>query len=347
MGLAAGGGTDTCMPQPVRTREENLALYSDTNAKEAKGVDLIRDVVEADGRLVFDQCAEGALADCLVHLPGAPGEALGIQLKTAHTIRMSPHGLPQHGFTNTNKYAGLLLVLVSFIPDTPRVWAVPGSDVSAAGISIPIIQPWRACKWHWPDHELHMGQIVPRLLEALSGEVGIVKQPVEELLPPRSPTQLKEYRAFMYMAPLIPLQLVRPSYDHQHFDYLVSGKRWQLKLAHYKEKGDFFSVTIRTSVGNVDGKPKFRQYAVQDFDFLALQLPQTHTVLSDVPARIYLFPSSMLAQRGLMGRNVASSSVGVYPHRPGTHWAEAYVLHLTSHAAFLESYARIMSNLQA
>ncbi|RYF12111.1 MAG: hypothetical protein EOO40_01970 [Deltaproteobacteria bacterium] len=48
---------------------------------EAKALNILRDVVYADGRLTFVKCFEGARADCAVHT-GNSTRALGVQIKT-------------------------------------------------------------------------------------------------------------------------------------------------------------------------------------------------------------------------------------------------------------------------
>lgn len=83
------------------------------------------------------------------------------------------------------------------------------------------------------------------------------------------------------------------------------------------------------NAGNVGKKATYRQYEVDDFDFLCIQLPKNTIDCC------YIIPQGVLIERGLMDNATkADGWVRIYPHRnvaiwksgqtAGKHWTESY-----------------------
>jgi hypothetical protein len=138
---------------------------------------------------------------------------------------------------------------------------------------------------------------------------------------------------------------VDPPAENLSYDYLVDGKRWQLKLAGSHAKIDLYQVNCHKNAGRVGGKKTYRQYGADDFDFLCIQLPEKTVDCC------YVIPHSVLAERGIIGDVTRSKGcVDVYPHRrlttrnrvytAGVHWTEAYRINFADNP--LADLARII-----
>lgn len=165
-------------------------------------------------------------------------------------------------------------------------------------------------------------------IDAMSGPSNYVLCRPEDHEKPANRNSLAEYNAFKRLQRLLPVLFMDPLAEHMSYDYAVDGNKWQLKLARYRHKKDHYRVNCRKQAGIVGGKRTCRQYEVDDFDFLCIQLPE------DTVDCCYLIPQDKLAERGVVGDATRSEgSVRIYPHRAtawnsvhedGTHWTEAY-----------------------
>lgn len=332
------------------TREENVAKYGGSNAKEAMGLALVREALETDGRLCFHRSAEGARADFVVHLPGEEDRALGVQLKTCHTLQhpsAARHGHAWMGFSKTGGYAGLLILLISFTYDPPRAWLVAGQEIGDRGnITIGTHHSYM-----WQRREAPLHKLPHRLLNAIQmGPLAALElQPVETLIRPSSATRSREFEAFCWLRERFPLLMHQPEVEHQAFDYLVDGAKWQLKLANYVPLKDRFHIGLSKLAGMCEGKSTTRTYDASDFDWLAVHLPSEHEKVVALQApRFYLIPMRTLVAHQLVGKaGVTGTALYLYPHRC-THtkrnvnaWVETYMVDLTSHASARADYERI------
>ena len=146
---------------------------------------------------------------------------------------------------------------------------------------------------------------------------------------PIEPNALKEYYAFQRMKQNLPVAFHEPPADHMVYDYVVQGKKWQLKLARYRKQGDVYGVNCYKNAGKVAGKSTLVQYELDDFDFLCVQMPV------DTVNCCYILPQRELHRRGLLGdATKGDGHINVYPHRQltsnkkvhnkGVHWTEAF-----------------------
>ena len=332
-------------------REVNLAKYGPNHAKEAQGLAIARDAFAHDGRLCFKRSAEGARADFVVWLPGREDHALGVQLKTCHTANFQSKRR-RVCFGETQGYDGLLVMLVSFLDHTPRVWLLSGKDVGEQqslcfGDTYLSTEGGPGVKWQ--RREVPLPSLPQRFVNALQlgNIVDLHLEPAERLVRPPRGTRLTEYEAHEWLRERLPMRLEAPDVEQLPYDYMVEGAKWQLKVACYVSRNDSYSTGLHKKASVT-----IKQYQAGDFDWLAVQLPLVDSRLSGVPARLYLIPFSELAARGLVGRNVTSAALYLYPHRLfrehregtyglGVHWTEAFVVDLSSPLAALTGYLRL------
>ena len=323
-----------------RSREENFALFGENNAKEAKGLDILCGALQKQGRLLFRRTAEGAHADFCVWPSGMEKRALGCQLKTTSGSRLI-NGVPYYVFSKTRGYAGLLLVLVALTEPEPLLWLCNASDVASASIAIPVQQKNRS-RFTWGDSRTELGDL-STVMVAQSRHPNITLQPVDILVKPKSPNHLKEYEAQQRLEAALPLEYVPSAIEGQAYDYLVDGDRWQMKLAYYNSKTDYFSCAVHKHSSG-----EKQQYAATDFDYLALQLPK-HEVLGG-KNMLYLIPTKILKQRDLVGRcDISSSTVYMFPHRPkrgALSWTEHYAIDLSTQRTALAGYYRVVQDME-
>ena len=335
------------MPQPKRTREENVAKYGASNSKEGVGVNLVRDLVNADGRLVFVKSEESARADLCVHMPNAPDEAVGVQVKTCHTAEIADGTRRYHRFAATAGYDGLFLMLISFVLEAPLIWVIPGRLVETDTLHIPVApRPRKIHHWDFPRWAVPVDSLAQRLVEAWASTREIVIQPASKLILPQSETRLKEYHALLSIRSRIPFEMVAPEFEHSAYGYIVDGWRWQLKLSHASPSGRVFTVSLAKNAGHVNRKPTTTQYQPGDFDFVCVQLPMEHKSLEGHPPRMWLIPMATLVARGSAGLAAKSGHICVHPVGAGA-WDSEFMVDLSSHATFMQDYSRILSNSPA
>ena len=322
---------------PKRSREENVAKYGGGHALEARGLEIVRKAVEADGRLCLVTSFEGARADCCVHRPGDAAHALGIQLKTTESVRRTnASGSRQYvSFQQTKGYDGLLLILVAFHDNQTSIWTRSGSTVHSIGLTIPLVALTTLGAFAWSDFQTTVEDLPGLLLEALEGNDYPVA-PASDFAPPTSSTRIIEYEAQLRLEAQLPLPYIPAPVAHSPYDYTVHGARWQMKVAGYVGSlrsgvnRDYFRVTLMKSAGI----GKTQQYGAQDFDWLAIQLP-LHKKLEGVTPRLYLVPMRELTRRGLVSEEAAKSgsAIYLYPHRTTSnedaHWAENFAISLS------------------
>jgi hypothetical protein len=311
-------------------RAANLAKYGGNYRKEAQGLQLMSRALQKDGRLEFHKSFEGARADFCVYRPGAP--ALGVQLKTTGGNSVDGRtGYEYYQFRHTDGYAGLLMVFLPLRTQPERIFLADGSRVVSKSVAIPakVRGEVRSDKFREVKLSTVASEIHAIYMDAMSGPSNyMLRSPIDHEKP-TSQNALAEYNAFKRLERLLPVLFVDPPAEHMSYDYVVDGTKWQLKLAQYHKKDDVYRVICHKQAGRVDGKSTFRQYEVDDFDFLCIQLP-VNTVDC-----CYLIPQGVLAERGVIGKSANSGGeVRVYPHRPvitrklvhtaGAHWTEAY-----------------------
>ena len=322
--------------QPKRTREENVAKFGQNYAKEAKGLAIVRDIIEADGRLEMRKCAEGARADFCVYFPGCEGHAVGCQLKTTHDYHHHQSGNLYFNFRYTSGYEGLMVVLVACLDQGVKIWLRPGSTIAAQTLSIP-----QHARGNW-GYDWSVHAVEPEdLSQALATSFllnDIQSKPACDHIRPSSHTRAVEFDSQQRLEERLPLRFVAPASEHQHHDYIVDGERWQMKVASHCAKSDYFVVGLHKRVG-----PKLTQYAVDDFDWLAVVLPE-HEVLRQTTPKMYLIPMHTLQEHGVVGRDLTGANVRVYPHRvsrANSFWAQEFTIDLSTHSTALADYHRL------
>lgn len=326
--------------QIKRTREENVAKYGTNCEKEAEGLGLVRAAVNADGRMCFQKCAEGARADFCVHAPGATHRAMGVQLKTTHTLCYNSGGSRHARFRHTEGYAGLLLLLIDFSQNPPRAWVIPGDQVTTEQIAI-VIEPKRPSGR--TTHDFAAAEVAGVLHATLQKFDKLFS--VDALILPTSATKKREYRAHQWLQRHLLLDFDDPAAEQCAWDYTVAGTKWQAKVASYCDKTDCFLVGLRKNSGKRDGKYTWQQYEAHDFDYLAVQLPINHHRLVACPPHMYLIPMATLVKHGAAGCGKRSSNIRFYPHRRGGfgHWTSEFLLDLRDPDTALSEYVRLTS----
>lgn len=313
-------------------RAANLARHGDSNGKEALGLQLILHKLQEDGRLECHKSFEKARVDFCIYpksKPGAP--ALGIQLKTTGgNWVQSQTGNQYYHFNSTDGYTGLLIVLVALHERPPRIWFADGSRVVAKCLRIPVVirQGMKSDR----VREVGIATLADTMCEiyaaAGSGSSNYMLRSPSDHEKPTERNALAEYNAFKRLQRSLPVLFIDPPAEHMSYDMLVDGKTWQIKLATYRKKSDDYSVTCFKNAGIVGGKRTIKQYEVDDFDFLCIQLPENAIDCC------YLIPQGILAGHGLLGTAKSCAAVRVFPHRPvtaryavhnqGVHWTENF-----------------------
>ena len=310
-------------------RAANLATRGDNYKKEGRGLQLLSRVIQEDGRLEFHKSFEKAHADCCVYTPGAL--ALGIQLKTVGVDWVQTKtGNKYYSFQGTDGYAGLLLVLVATHVQPPRIWLADGAKVVSKCVQIPVEsrRTPKSDRVQAVEFSTLARAIYEIYAAALSGSsTYMLRSPMDHEKPADSST-LAEYDAFKRLQGLLPVLFVDPPAEHMSYDYLVDGKKWQLKLARYDDNSNRYNVICHREAGKVGGKRTIMQYAIDDFDFLCIQLPK------DAVGCCYVIPQVVLAKHKVIGKAKSGGAVYVYPHRTvqarycahtaKAHWTEAY-----------------------
>ena len=334
-----------------RSREENLAKHSGKHALEARGLALIRKAVERDGRLVLRRSFEGARADACIYWPGCPQHALGLQLKTTTTVvtcseqqgrRRSP---PRRWVTfgAANKYDGLLMVLVAFVDDNPRVWMLLGSEIDTASFKINLGEQWtnHPRTFTWAQHEVASDDIAQALVTSFLFD-SLAFAPADVFERPHSRTHIVEYEAQKCLETRLPLRFEAPAVENSHHDYEVDGQRWQMKVASYNEKEDSYCAMLRKSAG----QHAYQAYCAEDFDWLAVCLPTRCAT----PV-FYLIPVKELVARDLVAENLGAKPTRfrLYPHREPrifkrhTGFAESFRVDLSTPEAAIAAYRSLVS----
>ena len=327
-----------------RSREDNLALYDRVHDKEAIGLKWVRELIKNDARLMSVKCAEGARPDFCVHYPEQEHRAKGLQLKTAFTMRRRGSA-ESVSFGHTNGYDGLLLLMIDFTGVTPRIWMLPGELVKTPYVYI----GHSTYPSKWTKYERTVDNLVDTLCNVLDTPDSLAH--VDDIVyDTRSPTRRREYQAYFWLRRFIPLDHKEPEVEHRTWDIEVLNTRWQLKLARWDTHGDRFRVNLDKSAGlNPDSKGQrhlSQQYAVDDFDFLAILLPYESEMLKACPPMFFLIPIQELAARGLVGAAGSGSGVKLYPHRAFgfSSWSAEYAVDCrTLESAHMEIF-RIMDS---
>ena len=321
-----------------RSREENIETFAANHAKEAHGLALVCKAVEDDARMCFQKCTEGARADFCVYQDQY--KAIGVQLKTAHSLQRKKGGNFDHvAFGNTSGYGGLEMLLMDFTQTPPRVWMVDGDAVKESNIYIGF-ETHRPSKWK--EREIAVEDIVGLLYHRLcNSEIHVS---VHDLMVPTSPKRKREYAAFLWLRRHVPVHFEQPAVEHSAWDLEVDGMRWQAKLAVLVE-GDRYQVVLHKGAGIKDGKLQHTQYTEDDFDYLAVQLPYQDGLLTACPPLFYLIPMQCLLERRLAGAGKGSSHIRFYPHRSTGlgQWTTEFAVDVRSRESAQEDLYRIMN----
>ena len=215
-------------------------------------------------------------------------------------------------------------------------------------ISIPNFSPKQKTAYNWTQHEVHPSALTQAFVGALMS-TEMILQPAETFALPSSRLQLQEYKTQLRLQEQLPLLFVPPNIEQQHYDFVVEGAKWQMKVAGYMglKTNDHFRVHVKTSYGMLGGKKVYGQYRPEHFDWLAVLLPD-HNLLKDVAPHMYLIPMAVLQERGYVGRNgITGSTVCLYPHRMNkAHWTKQFLIDLSSPTIALCGYRLIVRNSQ-
>ena len=327
-------------------RAQRRHAKRDNHATEARGLQLVSEAVAGHGTLRLSKSAEGARADFTVYAVGAEDRAIGVQLKT--TAQAKEIGKGQNDFARfaqTLGYDGLMLLLIAILPDGTRAWLMSGTVPRSENITISL-HPTRKF-YDWQQHEIVLSEFGDHLSRALHRE-GLDVKPATAHMMPDCYTRRVEYEAFLRLRDRLPLNFVEPAVEHRPYDYVVDGRKWQLKSASYIASCDYFQCPLTKHMGRVNGKPTKGQYARCDFQWLAALLPEGNEKLR--APFMFLIPMAVLVAKGLAGRggNV-KSSLKLYPHRAITengadpvHWAQRWLVDLSSHSAAMADYQRVL-----
>ncbi len=310
-------------------RAAHLAKNGDNHKKEAQLI--FRLIQEGGNGLECHKSFEGARADFCVYMPDKP--ALGIQLKTTGVnIVHTRTGKEYYSFGKTDGYAGLLMVFVALHVEPQRIWLADGSKVVSKNVFIAVKQARRGARYdRLTEVDLAtVGNTIHAIYDtAMSGTSKYVLRSPEDHEKPEKGSILAEYNAFKRLQRSLPVLFIDPPAEHMCYDYVVNGRKWQLKLAIKDDKRDVYRVICHKQAGKVGGKCTFRQYEVGDFDFLCIQLPESAVECC------YVIPQGVLKELCVIGNATKScGAVYIYPHRQvtttksvhvaGVHWTEAY-----------------------
>ena len=304
-------------------RVESIETYGANYDKEAIALKVIFDLLKQDGRLMCHKSFEKALADFSVYKAGTPHLALGLQLKTTGVFwKQSQTGNEYFSFRETDGYAGLLMIFVAVHTDPPRVWLANGADITSKGIQI-AVRPKRDMKSDRLQ-EILLEDVGDKIFDthqlACNGSPHFTLRHYSEHEQPHDKNALAEYNAFKHLQSRLPVIFVDPPVEHMAYDYFVNDKKWQLKLARYCKKRDRYYVNCVKNGGRILSKQTKVQYAIGDFAFLCIQLPQ------DTYDCCYIVPEEVLQEHGLVGDHSKSDGwVSVYPHRQLTSTKNVHV----------------------
>ena len=307
------------------------------NTTEAEGMALVKHAIEADGRLTFIKCFEGARADFLVFDDNNPETALGIQLKTTRLAKRCSVNSQQYRFTCTSGYDGLAVLCIA-LDSRVRMWLLPGSAIGDSVCFPTTYQDTRQKYGSYETFELDLADDLVALLR--HPPQGIQLYSKAQLVEPTSRNGRAEFQAYQHLTAALPLEFHPAPSEGLPYDCVVDGQRWQLKLAALNEATDRYTATAQKSAGKQGAgkKRKHSQYAEEDFEWLCVQLP------SDMQMA-YLIPMKQLAAHGLAGRlDCGSATLHFYPHRCSrtkTAWMTAYQIDLSDPEKALADYKRI------
>ena len=311
---------------------------------------VVRDAL-AGTQLALEKSAEGATADFATYLREAPERAIGVQLKTCHSFKACPRGRRRlyARFQKTRGYEGLMLLLIAFIrPTQLRLWLLPGDAApSGANTVIPLHpQKYKGAR-DWTCHELPLSELAAGLYRSLTIP-GLRVRHVSEFITPDEGSRRVEYEAFLRLRERLPLIFIEPEREHCAHDYSVEGAKWQLKSTTYRASHDNFTARLEKRSGTRNGRHKSGPYAVADFDWLALLMPEGHPALTELSVHMFLIPMTALVQHGSEGS--PPTSVRLYPHRAvrkaefaPVHWTQPWQIDLSSHSSALAGYQRVLS----
>ena len=295
-------------------------------------MDLVREAIGRDPRFSFVKCAEGARADFAVHRRNRPDRAIGVQLKTCHRFQRV-RNTEFAAFSDTDGYDGLLVLLISCVTSPPRAWLLPGADIGTRSRIFISVAP-KQKYYDWSQHELSLDNL-PAKIHTASREME--PRPVDQLCRPSYYKRVVEYDALVELRKRLLLDFVEPDVEHLPYDYIVDGRRWQMKTATLCSTDDYH-VRLSKYACRKDGKNVRRQYEETDFEWLLVHLPD--------PTRAYLIPMRELLAHGAAGRSdVKHGGLHLYPHRvprSGPSWTHSWIIDLTSHTTAMSDYRRLM-----
>lgn len=312
-------------------RAESVATYGGSHDQEAKGLQMVLEVLRQNGQLICHKSFEKAMADFSVYRPESPHLALGLQLKTTGVFwKQAQTGNEYFSFRSTDGYAGLLMIFVAVHTNPARLWLADGADITSKGVQI-AVRPKQDFKSDRLE-EISLEEVAERIIDIYeSASNGLSNYSLRHYLEHERPSDknaLAEYNAFKQLQQQLPVNFIHPPAEHMSFDFYVNDAKWQLKLARYKASADCYQVNCNKNAGMIDGKRSLVQYAFDDFHFLCIQLPGNLSCC-------YILPRKVLRQLGLMGDATKSDGyVSVYPHRQvscrkkvhsdGNHWTDRY-----------------------
>ena len=270
-------------------------------------------------------------ADCCVYRVHRSGCAIGVQLKSTESVT----AIRNLRFAKATGYAGLLLCLVDHTRIPPRVWVVPGEEITTPIIVIPDT-PKRRSKW--TEREVPSEALAQCLCNEF--EQRTTYRTAEDLKAPESGTQRTEYEGLLRLRQQLPLSFTEPAIEHCAWDLELDGLRVQVKVAYFCSQANSFQV----SLSGCKTTGKRRQYRIEDFDILLVQLP-THGALRACVPHMYAIPMDVLGARGLTGRDVHGSTISFRPHRAAAlkHWTSQYVVDLRDPFSAVSDWVRLVT----
>ena len=139
----------------------------------------------------------------------------------------------------------------------------------------PIVRKHRVKTYDWDAHEMTLSELPQALVTSfLLSNVDL--QPASVLARPTQRFHLVEHEAQLRLVELLPLPFLPAVVEHSPHDYTLHGVKWQMKVGGYSAYQDRWKVHLGKQGGVVKGRPSQRQYTVDDFRWLAIQLPVNH-----------------------------------------------------------------------
>ena len=275
----------------LQTRSRGLRASSRNFTKELESFHCLQDrFLRSAEALGFEIVHVPSLSrvDALFQPQGSVNGGLCLQLKSSSCLKDC--GSDYYHFSNVSGYDGQLLVFVAL--DRDIIWLLPGSEVSQ--------QHMRIRLGSQRDKEFRVDQLGPALTKCFQNDNSFPHATLQDALMRCSRNHMVEERSHAQLVAAFAaagLQLTRPPETAHTVDSVLDwdGQRWRVqeKAARPKTNGQYL-VNLTKNGGCLGSLA----YASADFDLLIGSILEHDCRL----AGIFIFPSSELALRGILGQ---------------------------------------------